>query len=68
MEAKYTTPNFEIETLELLKSIIENKVIELVLEDGNVISCDEVIPVNIDPGSNYRSINERITELIKKIE
>lgn len=58
-----STPEQEVAYLEFTKNVICNQTIELHLESKEIITCEVVIPVNIDIGNSVRAIDSRIKEL-----
>ncbi|MFZ3138894.1 MAG: methylamine utilization protein MauJ [Thermodesulfovibrionales bacterium] len=53
----------EIAFLEYQKAVIGNGIIELQLPSGQKVVCEIVIPVNIDIGRTFESIDQRIEKI-----
>lgn len=60
---KDIAPELEVAYLELTKNIICNQTVEIHLETGEIITCEVLIPVNIDIGRTVDKFNSRIKYL-----
>ncbi|HCG6557378.1 TPA: hypothetical protein NJ652_001225 [Vibrio parahaemolyticus] len=56
-------PELEISFLQYFKAVICNKVIELQLDSGEILTCEVVIPTNVDIGRTLQRVEARINEL-----
>lgn len=55
-----------ITVLEYQKAVIGNKIIEVCLPNGEKFDCEVVIPVNIDIGRTYETIDMRVAQLMEE--
>lgn len=60
-------PANEIAFLNYQKAVIGNGLIELNFPNGHTVDCEVVIPVNIDIGRTFETIDERIRELTETV-
>ncbi|EPY9864399.1 methylamine utilization protein MauJ [Vibrio cholerae] len=62
-KASEISPELEISYLKYFRAVICNKTIELQLDSGEVLTCEVVIPTNVDIGRTLEGVEARINEL-----